>query len=153
MIELLLAVSLLSMLTLGVASWVQTTARSSAQCAAPLRWHAGAQAVLQLIHDDLASGDFAADDRSLRPSPRVRVVDGALHLETRAGRAVQHIYRLDVPGHELALTRVAGGRRSARTLLQHVQDWQCTLDENQRILTVSIASLEAATLTRRYQLP
>ena len=56
MIELMLAVSLLAVLMLAVTSWIQVTARAGATTIEPARWRGAAEAVLQLIHDDLVTG-------------------------------------------------------------------------------------------------
>ncbi|MCH8151425.1 MAG: hypothetical protein IH830_03515 [Planctomycetes bacterium] len=94
MIELLLAVSLLTPITLAIAAWTQVAARASASAAEPMRWRAAAEAALQLIHDDLVTGDFSGDFSSgfsgaqiggrSDQKPRVEVVDGMLRIRTRA---------------------------------------------------------------------
>ena len=125
MVELLLAVSLLTPITLAIAAWTQVAARASASAAEPMRWRAAAEAALQLIHDDLVTGDFAEGptDPSSHES-HVEVDDGSLRIRTRAvGSEViigpsLHRYILDALSGELRLRqRTLDGKLSTRPLL------------------------------------
>ncbi len=155
MIELLLALSLLAVVMLAVASWTQVTAQASATAAGPVHWRAAAEAMLQLIHDDLATGDFGPE---VRQTP-VAVIDGVLEIHTRAGASsdlvgpVTHRYRLDASAREMKLEqRTASGRRRTHLLLDRVDQWKCAIDDERETLTVTIASREGSSVTRSYVL-
>ncbi len=155
MIELLLALSLLTMVMLAVASWTQVTAQASATAAGPARWQAAAGAVLQLVHDDLATGDFGTNS----PGTRVAVIDGVLQIRTRAGASsdlvgpVTHHYKFDPHAHEVQLEqRKASGQRRTHLLLDGVDEWQCEIDDERGILTVAITSSKGLTVARSYVL-
>ncbi len=162
MLELLLALSLLSAILLATASWTQVAARASADATYPVRWQAAAEAVFQLIHDDLVTGDFPDTQRGRSiQNARVAVVNGALRIRTRAvghtgdvtGRAI-HRYAFDALSRQLRLDqRTATGGRSSRPLLDRVQEWQCLVDEEQNLLTVTITSTEESVIARSYLLP
>lgn len=173
MVELLLAVSLLTPITLAIAAWTQVAARASASAAEPMRWRAAAEAALQLIHDDLVTGDFSGGptDRSSQQS-RVEVVDGMLRIRTRAtpgswtapapGRVTPgsvtgpatHRYIFDAFSGELRLRqRTAHGAQSIRTLLDRVRQWQCEIDHEHNLLTIAITSIRGPAVARSYVLP
>ena len=158
MLELLVAVSLLAMLMLGVASWIQVTARAGAAGSEPGRWRGAAQAVLQLIHDDLVTGDLGAAGRE-KP---VEIVDRVLVVRTRvrvsddAVGPIAHRYKFDTSSNTLKLEqRLANGRRTTRPLLDDVGEWKCSIDDQRTTLTVTIARRDSDTgaVERRYQLP
>lgn len=158
MIEVLVALGLLSALVFTLTSWIQTTARAST-LAEPVRWRVAAEAVLQLIHDDLMTGDFLSEQpRRRNRHPRVMVEDGSLHIVTRAssggGGTTVHHYALDAFTGEL--TRTHGpklGRHTTRLLLDDVRNWNCRIDEERTMLTVSITSGAGPSIQRSYLLP
>lgn len=158
MLELLVAVSLLAVLMLGVASWIQVTARAGASDHQPARWRAAAHTVLQLIHDDLVTGDLGAAQRR---TP-VEIVDRVLVVRTRVrapddiAGPIAHRYKLDTSSNILQLEqRLSNGRRATRPLLDDVGEWHCSIDDQQTTLTVSIAprGRDGQAITRRYELP
>ena len=160
MIEVLVALGLLSALVLTLTSWIQTTARAGT-LAEPGRWHVAAKAVLQLIHDDLKTGDFLTEQQRRRNrQPRVMVENGSLRIDTRAsssgggsGPAVHH-YVLDAFTGELRRThRPKLGRKTTRLLLGKVDAWQCAQDEERTMLTVIITSDADQSIQRSYLLP
>ena len=155
-IELLLALSLLTVIMLAVASWTQTTASATAKAAEPGRWRAAGEAVLQLIHDDLAIGDFGTNDQG----PRVKIIDGDLQIRTRAAPAsgfvgsITHRYEYHAPSHELALEQLRpDGRRHTRLLVDRVDRWKCEIDDEQRVLTITIGLNTDLEIAREYVLP
>lgn len=166
MVELLLAVSLLTPITLAIAAWTQVAARASASAAEPMRWRAAAEAALQLIHDDLVTGDFSEGptDPSSHES-HVEVVDGMLRIRTRAtpgswtapgnvtGPAT-HGYIFDAYSGELRLRqRKAHGEQSIRPLLNRVRRWQCEIDHEHNLLTIAVTSIQGRNVARSYVLP
>src|SRR5262245_45979586 len=106
LIEILVAVGLMSLVMIAAASWIQTTTRASSEFATPARWEVAAQAVLALIHDDICTGDFeshrqAKDGIRLE---RARVNDGRLSIMTRGhGEPCTHEFTLDTLKGELSL--------------------------------------------------
>ncbi|MHC4414372.1 MAG: prepilin-type N-terminal cleavage/methylation domain-containing protein [Planctomycetota bacterium] len=156
MIELLLALSLLSVLMLAVATWSQVTTRAGASAAEPVRWRAAAEAVLELIHDDLVTGDFGPP-ASRRP---VELIDGVLQIPTRPAPSsglvgpVVHRYGFNASSGELQLEqRAASGRRRTRLLLDRLEDFQCAIEDRRAILTVTITFGEELEVGRSYLLP
>ena len=160
MIEVLVALGLLSALIFTLTSWIQTTARASS-LAEPGRWRVAAEAVLQLIHDDLMTGDFLTEQPSRRnQQPRVMVENGSLRIDTRAlisgggGGPTVHHYALDAFTGEF--TRTHGpklGRKTTRLLLDKVDTWHCAQNEERTMLTVSITSDAGQSIQRSYPLP
>ncbi len=158
MIEVLVALGLLSALMLTVTSWIQTTVRAST-LAEPMRWRVAAEAVLQLIHDDLMTGDFEAEQERNQQS-RVMVENGSLRIRTRAVQGGDetgptiHRYELDTLTSELGRTNEPKrGRHTTRLLLDDVASFNCRLDEERTILTVSITSGSGQSIQRSYLLP
>ena len=158
MIEVLVALGLLSALVFTLTSWIQTTARAGA-LAEPVRWSVAAEAVLQLIHDDLMTGDSLTEQpRRRRRHPRVMVENSSLRIDTRAsswgGGPTVHHYALDAFTGEL--TRTHGprlGRKTTRLLLDKVDTWHCAQDEERTMLTVIITSDAGQSIQRSYLLP
>ncbi len=160
MIEVLVALGLLSALVFTLTSWIQTTARAGA-LAEPVRWRVAAEAVLQLIHDDLMTGDFLTEQQRRRSrQPRVMVENGSLRIRTRAvqpgdetGPTI-HRYELDILISELGRTNEAKGRRhTTRLLLDDVGSFNCRIDEEHTMLNVSITSGSRQSIQRSYPLP
>ena len=160
MIEVLVALGLLSALVLTLTSWIQTTARAGA-LAEPVRWRVAAEAVLQLIHDDLMTGDFLTEQQRRRSRhPRVTAENGSLHIRTRAvqggdetGTTI-HRYELDTRTSELGRTNEPKrGRHTTRLLLDDVGSFNCRIDEERTMLTVSISSGANQSIQRSYLLP
>ena len=160
MIEVLVALGLLSALVLTLTSWIQTTARAAA-LAEPVRWRVAAEAVLQLIHDDLMTGDFLSEQqRRRRRHPRVMVENGSLRIDTRGVQggdeigATVHRYKLDALRSELGRTNEPKrGRHTTRLLLDDVRNWNCRIDEERTMLTVIITSDAGQSIQRSYLRP
>ncbi len=160
MIEVLVALGLLSAIMLTVISWIQTTARAST-LAEPMRWRVAAQAVLQLIHDDLMTGNFEVEQRRRRSrQPRVMTEDDSLRIHTRAVQAGDetgptiHRYELDAFSDELGrMNEPKHGRPTTRLLLDDVGSFNCRIDEEHTMLIVSITSGSGQSLQRSYLLP
>jgi len=161
MIELLVALGLLSAVMLAVVSWTQVMAQTSQHATGPVRWRSAAEAVLRLIHDDLVSGDLvAARKRGTRDKPRIQIVDGVLQINTRAvdpagtSGPVVHRYALEVSSRALRREqRTLQGPPSSRLLLDDVLEWQCAVDEEEQVLRVSVTSQDQITVARTYLLP
>lgn len=160
MIEVLVALGLLSALMLTVTSWIQTTVRATT-LAEPMRWRVAAQAVLQLIHDDLMTGDILTEQqRRGSQQPRVSVQNDSLRIHTRAvqdddatGPTI-HRYELDTFTDELGRTNEPKrGRHATRLLLDDVAQFNCYIDEKRTMLAVSITSDSGQSIQRSFLLP
>lgn len=164
MVELLVALALLSAITLGVGSWVGATARASTSVVEPVRWASAAEAALQRIHDDVMVGDF--DERDESPENRRVHVDGdILRIRTRSssiidlegsgssGGVVTHEYVLDRFSNELHLRqRNDAGTEHRYLLVDQVGAWSAQLDEETGVLVVTIMSTNGVTRERGYQM-
>ena len=151
LVELLLALSLLSALFLASAWWLREGADIRAAAEPALRWETSAHALLQRIHDDVVTGDFARTQRK----PHVEVTAPNV-LRVRA-RKTTRSEREDV--HEYAFSRARSAvlrrRRLAPdvALLQDVREFGCGIDAETNILTVRIRSADGRQAARRYALP
>src|SRR5262245_41706525 len=110
MIEPLLALSLLSMLMLAIASWHQTSERASSSVPGPVQWRTAATAVLQLVHDDVISGDFKSKDKGKggrQPDlSRFVISSESLEIVTRDRGEAKHRYQFDPVHKRLSLVRI-----------------------------------------------
>ncbi len=158
MLELLMALAILSALVLTLAAWTRVAGDLSAASAAEMRWRHAAEAVLALVHDDLAAGDLQGD----QDQERVEIKDTVLRISTRPttegdirGRGlVRHRYLLDPLSARLALESMTDrDERRTRPLIDGVGGWVCEIDEERSVLRVTIESVEGTALTRSYHLP
>ena len=161
MIELLVSLGIFSGVMLGVVSWIQTTTRTSS-LVEPMRWLIAAEAVLQLIHDDLIIGDFPTDRERHRRNtpPQVRVSDNVLEIRTRSqaqgqsASSATHRYSIDrLAGTLQRKAQYPRGMRDNRLLLDNVREWLCTINDEAQTLSVSIISENNQIITRSYRLP
>ncbi len=156
MLELLVALVLLSALVFTLAAWTRVAGGLSAGSVETVRWRHAAEAVLSLVHDDLSAGD-------LKEEERVEVKDTVLEISTRPTSIrdfrgpVRHRYVLDAFSGRLALETVTDrNERRTRPLIDGVGTWLCEIDEEQSVLLVRITSVGGVggtTLTRSYPLP
>ncbi len=157
MVEVLLALSLLGMITLAVASWTHLAAGAAVGVSQPRRWLAAAEAVLQLIHDDVAGSAGSSGGQSREPP--VRVADGALEIVTRStasgglvGPVTSRYGHEPATGRLILQQRTPDGRQSTRLLLDRVEFWEIGLDKEKRRLNVRITSQERRA-SRSFDLP
>lgn len=131
LIEVILALALLSVLTIGATSWIVGTARSSTTVGSRATWETAAQATFRLIRDDLAS----SDQFEVAPSERVSVAGDRLIIHTRdAGGVATHQYEL--ANAELCVRGLNGAR--VTVLLDRVSVFESSIDPELRILSVLI---------------
>lgn len=161
MIELLVSLSIFSGVMLGVVSWIETSTRTSS-LVEPLRWQVAAEAVLQLIHDDLIIGDFPTDRERRRRNtpPQVTVSNNVLEIQTRSqapgqsASSATHRYSIDrLAGTLMRSAQYPRGRRDKRLLLDNVSQWSCTINDEAQTLRVSITSENNQITIRSYRLP
>lgn len=143
-IEILLALSILTGLMLASTAWVQVAARSASHGDDAVRWRMAADACLQRIAEDLLGGDWP-----LEPDhDRVEVEDDVLTIGTRDGDgAAISAYRLDA--QEQALTRTAHDR--TRILIVDAFEFACKLDDETGVLDVSLVGPRNLIVSRRYR--
>lgn len=137
MIETLLAIALLTLVVSVAAAWSAIAGRLGTTITKPAQEEAAADAVFRLIQNDLVTGDFGVEKRTGSephpPPPRVRVLDGALELRTRAG--VIHRYKFD--RNESVLQRESPDE-SSRTLLRDVREMRLSIDETAGMLDIAL---------------
>jgi hypothetical protein len=86
LIEVLLAITLLTAILLAALSWTRTSGVLVARTSGSARWEAAAESVFQLIDTDLRTGDFLTEPGDLQPFPQVRVEGDRLFVQTRSRR-------------------------------------------------------------------
>ena len=164
MIELLLALSLLSLITLTAASWTQIAAHATSGPLDSARWRAAARTVLQRIAEDLAVGDFnLVDDRGSGSGQeqvtRIAVHDGVLEIRTRdvaasvTGQRVgpaKHVYRFERSAGRLELLVQSDSGDVVRPLLDGVEGFECNVNETRSRFQVTINSKDKLAVTRTY---
>ncbi len=135
MIEVLVALTLLSVMMLAVATWTGIAATTGVELTRDLQWRTAANNLLQLIADDCAIGDF--DTRGAGPRPAASTVeldDSTLRIVTRsaADGPTERVYVYDPFTKRLTLrSQSLDARRNAMTrpLLDHVLTWRCEIEE------------------------
>lgn len=158
LIELLLALSLLSAVMVAGAEMIATAARVQSAVITPLQWEAAAGAALQLIHDDILTGDFAAESqpRRRKTEPAVQILEGKLHILTRspAQGEARHVFRLDSRTSTLRLMIDGKAKHNMATpLLDHIKTFECELNRERSLLTVTLSSTDGQHVSRRYRTP
>lgn len=135
MIEVLVALTLLSVMMLAVATWTGIAATTGVELTRDLQWRTAANNLLQLIADDCVIGDF--DTRGAGPGSAAGTVeldDSTLRIVTRsaADGPSERVYVYDPFTKRLTLrSQPLDARRSATTrpLLDHVLTWRCEIEE------------------------
>ena len=168
LIELLVALALLSSVALAAVAWTQTALRTGAASAERLRWETSALAHFALVADALACGDSPADEQ-----PRV-VAEGTATVAirrretSRPGQYQWHVMTFDPRSATVRLTQrvsaaqdisfaepsyPAQSEAPARILIRHVGGCSWTLDTSRRILTIRLESTAGHTMTRSFRCP
>ena len=78
-LEVIVALTLMSILALASLSWVQTAMGFTVRAGEPMEWETAARAVLSLIHDDAATGDFGDQTEAAI----IEIEDNVLEIRTR----------------------------------------------------------------------
>ncbi|MCC6910351.1 MAG: hypothetical protein IT430_20645 [Phycisphaerales bacterium] len=164
-LEQLLALALLGVLCSLLTSWLVTVSLLSAERGPRMQWRSAAMRVLDGIGEELVCGDFEAAARNGKPKPRVEVLEPAcLRIRTRSTSTQFpgspgsgfHEYRFDRTAETLtvAITSMAQSTSPVdRQLLGGVSAWRVELDEEHRVLSVTIVSGGGDTLSRRFTWP
>lgn len=150
LVEMLLALTLLSSLGAAMASWSVFALRGATEGREPIQWRAAVDRVFLQIEEDLLVGDGDQSDRA----GRVEVFDGGLQLRTRRsppdGGPVVHEYALDEARGVLLRTAGAG---PGRTLLPETRGLVAELGPDGRMLDIRIESRFGSILSRSYRVP
>jgi prepilin-type N-terminal cleavage/methylation domain-containing protein len=155
MVEMLMALLLLSAIVMANASWTSIAGRLGAHA----DWAAQAviEQVFARIHDDLVTGDFGPPHPHSHSREkdrfRVRVQDGTLEIDTRAGHT--SIYRFDPLAHVLERVTRGGQALPPRRLMGDIDSFACSIDDEKRplVVTLEVRTPAAASYTRRFALP
>jgi len=156
-VELLLALALLSVLTVAGVSWARLALRAGFDTADTLAWESAAHATLDLISDDLTTGDIALQGAA--GGPRVEVTPTELRIRARLAASgsepLVRIYRLDPESQTLDRIEVGGAGRADRSLrgrllLGNIRTFGRTIDPDFRTLTVTITNVAGRTESRTY---
>ena len=164
MIELLLAVSLLTLITLAASSWTGIASHLASDTASGDRWRESARAVLLRIDEDLLVGDFQerqnGGDLRLAGPGRIRVAPNLIEIMTRDhGRQSSleepaiHGYTLDPLKNRLHLEIKTKSERFNRPLLDEVSEFTSDVDPKAKTLTVALVSIHGEHTSRRFAIP
>ncbi len=156
LVELLISLALLSIVLVGLTSWLGLSGRMTRSISDRARFEAAAGALLERINEDLLTGDFDLEDKK---EDRVMVGYDALRIMTRskdarnAGLQIVREYRFDSQTGELLLDRGRSGESSV--LLSDLVSVDFTLTErsNEVFLEVVLVSSFGHSLSRRFRVP
>lgn len=152
MIEMLLALSLLTGVMLAVAGWTRVSASLAVDATGPAQRDASVEAVFRLIQDDLLVGDMASNGA-------VDIDGQALKIVTRRRGAhslmgpVTHRYRVD-PGRKQLTQQMSGlgSRVTRRVLLHDIRRCRWELDDTGTVLDVTLVATDGREWSRRFRL-
>jgi prepilin-type N-terminal cleavage/methylation domain-containing protein len=158
LIEVLISLTLLAVVISATAAWTSIAGHATSTNLEPGRWRSAANNVVELIHDDLVTGDFEplSSRTSAKRQPRVTVEDSKLSIRTRIassdGVSLMRQYRLNAITHEL-LASTDSDSHQGRVLLRNVDEFTAEINDERMQLTVTINSARFGSLSRRYILP
>lgn len=160
LIELLLALALLGVLMGVGVSWITTSSGLAREQSDRLRWERSANALLQAIHDDLATGEFNLARDNAPPTRRLQAQSGELAIRTRErGEEIRRIYRFDASTGELRTWTVAADTRvspstpsGAAIVLAGLRSFEAELDDLYTTLDVQIAGPENSGISRTFRI-
>lgn len=164
-LEVLLSLVLLGALASMLTSWLVTISRASAEHGSRMQWRSAARGALDLIEDDLTTGDFEIGAQGHLAQPQVVVVEPSrLRIRTRStwthspqapGPAI-HEYLFDPMAGVLMLSISSNSSAMSpwrRSLVTSVTAWEVDSNEEQRILSIRIESSSGEAMSRRFSWP
>ena len=153
MVEVLIALAVLSALMAVMASWTKiactlgvTTGRSS-------EMRRSVETVFRCLREDLLVGDFRTRDGT--DEPRV-VADGHTLLimtRTPVRGSTERRYEYEPHAGRLVVEESGPDTMGRRGIATGITGFECAIDETQSWLAVSIASADGRAHTQRYRLP
>ena len=156
LLEVMLAMALLSAIVGVTASWMQIAGAAVTQTSEPARLVSAARAVLELIADDVHVGDFAkpTSNNNEEEPRRVEVSEGALIIKTRTPGSgpVEHQFSFDESAKRLLLKEVSSAGARERVLVVGVESASWQLDTERLQLTVQLVIDAQQSLSRRYSI-
>jgi prepilin-type N-terminal cleavage/methylation domain-containing protein len=163
LVEVLGSLALLGALALASLAWTRVAINGTAAALLRLRWERSAAAVLDLIGDDLRTGDACARELKVRAdsSGAVLVVRGRGSVNGRVC-AIDRVYRRDPGSGELQREDRNSGLPGtgaepallvARSLLGEVRSATFSMDDRSGVLSVTIDGPGAVSARREYVLP
>jgi len=142
LLEVLVALSIFTIILWASFSWIRTTAHMSARIAGPARWNLGAESVLQYVQDALSAGDFAHPGGD-EESTRIALRDNELTIQTRLNTGTlgprSVTIRLEESEGNLVLR---SWDDESELLLEDVVSFDCHLNALDRSLEVSLSCSE-----------
>lgn len=161
LVELLVALGLLSVVALGVSSWIATTARAQLTVGERVRFETAARVVLERIYENVVCGDYPPDQER----ERVVIEHESLVIETRlvgddnGGQATRTYSHNERAGTiDVRITSAQGTQ--TRSLLGDVASFVCAIEsgegsdvQHDRVLTITITSRSGRHLRREIRLP
>jgi prepilin-type N-terminal cleavage/methylation domain-containing protein len=157
LIEVLISLALLTAVVSAAAAWTTIVGHATSTTLEPSRWRSAARNALQLIHDDILTGDFEPPKQPRENAdPTVTTEDGTLSIRSRIaspdGVAKMRHYRLDAMTQTLTTT-IETDLQEQRRLMTGVDEFSCAIDDEHTLLAVTIASTQFGSLSRSYTLP
>jgi type II secretory pathway component PulJ len=142
LLEVLISLALLSALAVASLGFARA-ARDLTRSAEPITWLAAAERVLELIKDDITTGDFSPseeEETAAATTEKITVQDGVLRVRTRSrtsprGAITRETFRRREDGRlvatESGLSEPAHDKseEGPRVLLGGVSGWVCQIDE------------------------
>ncbi len=154
LLETLLALALLGGISIASVSWLQIAGRNTQTIAEESRWLTAADAALDVINESLTTTDTnVPTHRELTDY----LAGNLLVIPTRTdGRAARRLIGVednrllldDTPGRSVRISTTA-----ARLLVGDVATFSCEIEEDSRLLTVTLESTTGLTRQRSAILP
>lgn len=152
LIETLVALALLTLITVGLVNWTRTVTSVQGVVLPRMQFDRDLNAVLRLIHDDIVTGDFVRG-ATAPPAARVRIDgDGHLVAETRDRGPVTRTYVFDRSLTQLHVVEQRGAQSLTRILVDGLQSWQCLMDAKTQIVQMEWQSVHGDGV-RRVRVP
>jgi len=156
LVELLVTLSLLTIMSVVSVSWMTTVLGAQTRLTSQADWHRASIAVLDLIGQDMLTVD-RLDAGSRSRTPRIVVEDNTLSIRTRNDNGVgTQRYIFDPNTHQIRRQRVGERAQSNPTaLLGDTQVFECVLafpsDERAMpLLSVSLVANDGREVHRTY---
>jgi prepilin-type N-terminal cleavage/methylation domain-containing protein len=148
LIEVLVSLALLTSIVVATNSWLGVVRTVNGELYEQAQRDTTLDALFRSIRDDCVTGDVLP--------PRVERVEtggDVLRIRTRdgaTGTVTQWTYRLD--RLDETIVRVSGNGEQ-QVIVDAVTSWQCALDDDERVLRITMSRADDGTHDRRFVLP